>query len=64
MATFHASLVSPEKLLFAGQIDQVDLPGVEGDFGVLAGHAPIVAMLGPGIVIANRDALVRRSRPD
>lgn len=50
MATFQLSLVSPEKLLFAGEVDQVDLPGVEGDFGVLAGHAPIVAMLRPGIM--------------
>ncbi|MGB8607269.1 F0F1 ATP synthase subunit epsilon [Bradyrhizobium sp.] len=52
MSTFHLSLVSPEKLLFAGQVDQVDLPGVEGDFGVLAGHAPIIATLRPGIVTA------------
>jgi F-type H+-transporting ATPase subunit epsilon len=52
MPSFQLSLVSPEKLLFAGAVDQVDLPGVEGDFGVLAGHAPIVAMLRPGIVIA------------
>jgi F-type H+-transporting ATPase subunit epsilon len=52
MSTFQVSLVSPEKLLFTGQVDQVDLPGVEGDFGVLAGHAPIVAMLRPGIVTA------------
>ena len=52
MSTFQVSLVSPEKLLFAGQVDQVDLPGVEGDFGVLAGRAPIVAMLRPGIVTA------------
>ena len=50
MPTFQVNLVSPEKLLFAGQADQVDLPGVEGDFGVLAGHAPVVAMLRPGIV--------------
>jgi F-type H+-transporting ATPase subunit epsilon len=50
MATFQLSFVSPEKLLFAGEVDQVDLPGVEGDFGVLAGHAPIVAMLRPGIM--------------
>jgi len=50
MATFQASLVSPEKQLFSAQVDQVDLPGVEGDFGVLAGHAPVVAMLRPGIV--------------
>ncbi len=52
MPSFQLSLVSPEKLLFAGPVDQVDLPGVEGDFGVLAGHAPIVAMLRPGIVTA------------
>jgi F-type H+-transporting ATPase subunit epsilon len=47
-----ASLVSPENLLFSGQVDQVDLPGVEGDFGVLSDHAPIVAALRPGIVTA------------
>jgi F-type H+-transporting ATPase subunit epsilon len=52
MTTFELGLVSPEKLLFAGAVDQVDLPGVEGDFGVLAGHAPIVAVLRPGIVTA------------
>ena len=52
MATFHVSLVSPERLLFSGQVDQVDLPGREGDFGVLAGHAPVVAMLRPGLVTA------------
>lgn len=52
MPSFQLSLVSPEKLLFAGPVDQVDLPGVEGDFGVLAGHAPIVARLRPGIVTA------------
>lgn len=50
MPSFQLSLVSPEKLLFAGPVDQVDLPGVEGDFGILAGHAPIVAMLRPGIM--------------
>ena len=50
MPTFQLSLVSPESLLFSGQVDQVDLPGLEGDFGVLSGHAPIVAMLRPGIV--------------
>ena len=52
MSTFQLNLVSPEKLLFAGKVDQVDLSGVEGDFGVLAGHAPTVAVLRPGIVTA------------
>ena len=50
MATFHFDLVSPEKLLFSGEVDQVDVPGTEGDFGVLAGHAPIVSALRPGIM--------------
>lgn len=50
MATFHFDLVSPEKLAFSGEVDQVDIPGVEGDFGVLAGHAPVVATIRPGIL--------------
>ena len=54
MATFHFDLVSPEKLLFAGDVDQVDLPGSEGDLGVLAGHAPLVTALRPGIIVVFR----------
>ncbi|WP_316230049.1 F0F1 ATP synthase subunit epsilon [Bradyrhizobium sp. SZCCHNR1051] len=50
MATFHFDLVSPEKIAFSGEVDQVDVPGQEGDFGVLAGHAPFVATLRPGIL--------------
>lgn len=50
MTTFHFDLVSPEKLTFSGDVDQVDIPGTEGDFGVLAGHAPIVAAVRPGIL--------------
>jgi F-type H+-transporting ATPase subunit epsilon len=50
MATFQFNLVSPEKLLFSGEVNQVDVPGSEGDFGVLAGHAPLVTTLRPGIL--------------
>ena len=50
MATFHFDLVSPEKMAFSGEVDQVDVPGTEGDFGVLAGHAPVVAAIRPGIL--------------
>ncbi len=50
MTTFHFDLVSPEKLLFSGEVEQVDVPGGEGDFGVFAGHAPVVSLLRPGIV--------------
>jgi F-type H+-transporting ATPase subunit epsilon len=55
MATFHLDLVSPEKLLFAGDVGQVDLPGSEGDLGVLAGHAPLVTALRPGIIVIYRE---------
>jgi F-type H+-transporting ATPase subunit epsilon len=51
MATFHFDLVSPAKLVFSGEVDQVDVPGAEGDFGVLAGHAPYVATLKPGVLV-------------
>ncbi len=50
MATFHFELVSPEKLVFSGEVEHVVVPGSEGEFGVLAGHAPVIAMLKPGIL--------------
>lgn len=50
MATLHFELVSPEKLVFSGDVDQVDVPGSEGDFGVLKDHAPFVTTLRPGIL--------------
>ena len=46
----HFELVSPEKLVYSGEVEQVDVPGAEGDFGVLAGHAPLVTTLRPGIL--------------
>src|SRR5712691_4035654 len=56
MTTFHFDLVSPEKLLFGSEVTQVDIPGAEGDFGVLAGHAPIVTTLRPGILVIHGEA--------
>jgi F-type H+-transporting ATPase subunit epsilon len=55
MATFQFDLVSPEKLLVSGEVTQVDVPCSEGDFGVLAGHAPMVTTLRPGILVVYRD---------
>ncbi|HWA61514.1 MAG TPA: ATP synthase F1 subunit epsilon [Caulobacteraceae bacterium] len=51
----HFSLVSPERELFSGEVDQVDAQGAEGDFGVLAGHAPFMTALKEGRVTV-RDA--------
>ena len=50
MASFHFDLVAPEQLLFSGEVEHVVVPGTEGEFGVLAGHAPLIAMLRPGIL--------------
>jgi F-type H+-transporting ATPase subunit epsilon len=50
MAKLHFELVSPEKLVFSGEVDQVDVPGAEGDFGVLEGHAAMVTTLRPGVM--------------
>jgi F-type H+-transporting ATPase subunit epsilon len=55
MAGLHFEFVSPETVLFSGDVDQVDLPGIEGDLGVLPGHAPLVTLLRPGIVTIIRD---------
>ena len=43
-------LVSPERLLLSEAVDMVTVPGKEGDFGVLAGHAPVMATLRPGVI--------------
>ena len=50
MATFSFELASPTRLVFSGEVEQVDVPGAEGDFGVLAGHAPLISALRPGIL--------------
>jgi len=55
MAKLRFSLVSPERELFSGDVDQVDAPGSEGDFGVLAGHAPFMTTLKEGRVKAYDD---------
>jgi len=47
---FNFELVTPERLLLAGEAEQVVIPGSEGDFAVLAGHAPVISTLRPGIL--------------
>jgi F-type H+-transporting ATPase subunit epsilon len=50
MATFKFELVSPERILFSGDVVSIIIPSVEGEMTVLAGHAPLVATLKAGIV--------------
>jgi F-type H+-transporting ATPase subunit epsilon len=46
----HFDLVSPERLLLSENVDMVTVPGKEGEFGVLAGHAPFMTTLRPGVI--------------
>lgn len=48
--TLHFDLVSPERLLRSGEVFMVVVPGTEGDFGVLPGHAPLVSTIRPGAI--------------
>jgi F-type H+-transporting ATPase subunit epsilon len=53
MASFPFELVSPERLLFSGEVEQVVVPGSEGEFTVLKDHAPVMTTLRPGFVYIN-----------
>jgi F-type H+-transporting ATPase subunit epsilon len=48
--TFTFELVSPEKVLLAGEAEQVQLPGAEGDMTILPGHSPLISTLRPGVI--------------
>jgi F-type H+-transporting ATPase subunit epsilon len=50
MASFHFELVSPERLLFAGEVEAVIVPGGEGQFTVMRDHAPFMTTMKPGVV--------------
>lgn len=49
-ATLQFELVSPEKKLASAAVAMVVVPGTEGDFGVLPGHAPMMSTIRPGII--------------
>ena len=61
MAAFYFELVCPDRLVFAGPTESVLVPGGEGDFVVLKGHAPVMAALRPGVV-AFEDASGKQTR--
>lgn len=51
-------LVSPERLLVSESVEMVVVPGVEGDFGVLGGHAATVSSIRPGVLAVFEDGAV------
>ena len=48
-------IVSPDRLLSTAEVDMVVVPGAEGDFGVMPGHAPMISTLRPGLVEVHDD---------
>ncbi|MDT9599805.1 ATP synthase F1 subunit epsilon [Sphingosinicella rhizophila] len=56
MADLHFELVTPERLIRSEEVRMVVVPGTEGDFGVLAGHAPYMSTLRNGEIAIYRDS--------
>ena len=52
-------LVSPERLVISERVDSVTVPGVEGDFGVLPNHSPVMAMIREGELVVENDGVQR-----
>ena len=50
LGKLHFSLVSPERELYSGQVDQVVVPGVDGQFGVLSQHSAVMTVIKPGAI--------------
>ena len=48
--TLELDVVTPERLLVTENVDQVNVPGAEGDMGILPNHAPIISTLRPGSI--------------
>ena len=57
----HFDLVSPEQRLFEGEVDMVVVPGEEGDFGVLPGHAPLMSAIRMGAIAVHDGGQVTRT---
>jgi len=55
MASLHFELVSPERLLVSENVAEVDIPGTDGDMGILPGHSPVLSTLRPGVVTVTRE---------
>ena len=57
--SLHLEIISPEKIVYEGEVGLVVIPGEEGDFGVLPQHSPVIAQLRDGEVQIYSDADAR-----
>lgn len=59
-ATLQLDIVSPEAAVFSGAVTMVEVPGAEGDIGVLPNHAPLISTLREGVVQVHTESGVKR----
>ena len=57
-------LVSPERLVFSAAVDAVQIPGAEGDFGVLPNHSPVMSVIREGVLRVENDGTVTEYQLD
>jgi F-type H+-transporting ATPase subunit epsilon len=60
MAQFAFEMVSPEQRLISEEVDSVIVPGTEGEFTILAGHAPFMSTVRSGVVTVQSGSTARK----
>ncbi|MEO0481287.1 MAG: ATP synthase F1 subunit epsilon [Planctomycetota bacterium] len=53
--TFRLRLVAPDRVVFDAEVQRVRVPGIDGSFGVLPGHAPLMTATEPGLLLVVND---------
>jgi len=54
MELMKLEIITPNGVIYDGEVKQVNLPGSEGEFGVLAGHATLVSLLDAGVIVIEK----------
>jgi F-type H+-transporting ATPase subunit epsilon len=60
MDTIKLEITTPAGRVFASNVKEVTLPGSEGEFGVLPGHASLVSLLSAGVIDFSKDGKKKR----
>ena len=55
MELLKLEIVTPNGVIYDGEVKQVNVPGSEGEFGVLAGHAALVSLLDTGVIVIEKE---------
>jgi F-type H+-transporting ATPase subunit epsilon len=58
----HVTVISPEAAVFDGEADSVIAPAFDGELGILNNHAPLMTVLGSGVLTVKAGGLARRFR--